>query len=835
VGGAKNANAFAERLAQLGLPANTTFAALSKHRIADFSDGFGSDLMGDAEDRATIAGLKEIEREGVLQERGEARNRETQNVVLRVRVLEQLRKDMGAAEKKGGARKGAAAGMGAKAKAGAAEEGEEEDEEDEEPRKPVKKAAKKPSQRKSEFKRHSSDEEESESSGSSDSDSSSGSSSSSSDADSDASGLVRRKNLKKGKGGKAAPRRVASKKPLRKAAPVSDSEEGEASDASEASEKSGGKKKGKLSKKEEMQRQRDSVLKGGARGEEYDEGEEGEEKDDEDEDMDSEFASDDDAMAVDDGSFLGAYGASAPVARDSGPDLRAADLADIETIHICRRQALEHMSSPAFKDMVSGTFVKWPKDYGGRRPPTEADVAAGLQSKYRIGRVVGVVRVGGSMYDPWKNDLEMLKNGKRVDKAGVVRSTNLALHVGVGSSKEVELAAAGGAKRTPRTLRLSLLSNSGITPLEWSEYASRLAQQYQNDGKKLEDKEVSKWEVGQKASEWAAALATASYSTVYVDKVLAEREKSATVDMSRTLNPTVLRTARQDKLDGLSEKLKALAKEEEMVRQELAQAVAAEGAGEEDDALDDGLGGGAEPAAGQGGSGGAARSTAAGTLGALTKERIQLETSADGVRAELRAIDEEEAKRRARAGAIVAAKLAAGRNVSVLTSLVNDRIIADNAARMTMAADMERGKDLSAELAEIDDNPFLRRKTQPTNLFRVARKAGEAPPPEVAPPPPVAAPKEEGVPKRERLDLAALLDDGPAGFDRAGAGAEAPGGGAADALDDLSALPPDAGLMAALLRSKVTGAAAPPPPAGGGLKPGGSISLAAFRAKLGTQ
>lgn len=42
----------------------------------DYGDGYGSDLMGDEDDRAALMAMNELDREMILAERSEARDRE---------------------------------------------------------------------------------------------------------------------------------------------------------------------------------------------------------------------------------------------------------------------------------------------------------------------------------------------------------------------------------------------------------------------------------------------------------------------------------------------------------------------------------------------------------------------------------------------------------------------------------------------------------------------------------------------------------------------------------------------------------------------------------------
>lgn len=55
---------------------------------SDYDDGYGSDLMGDEEDRARLAGLTELDREMELADRAEAREKELERRQT-VRALKQ--------------------------------------------------------------------------------------------------------------------------------------------------------------------------------------------------------------------------------------------------------------------------------------------------------------------------------------------------------------------------------------------------------------------------------------------------------------------------------------------------------------------------------------------------------------------------------------------------------------------------------------------------------------------------------------------------------------------------------------------------------------------------
>ena len=59
---------------------------------SDFDDGFGSDLMGDAQDRTELSAMNELEREMILADRSEARDREKERR-RNARLVRQRTKD----------------------------------------------------------------------------------------------------------------------------------------------------------------------------------------------------------------------------------------------------------------------------------------------------------------------------------------------------------------------------------------------------------------------------------------------------------------------------------------------------------------------------------------------------------------------------------------------------------------------------------------------------------------------------------------------------------------------------------------------------------------------
>ena len=66
-----------EREQNCETPHLTTLPPPSSQKLgSDVDDGYGSDLMGDADDRAHLATLTELERESVLFDRAEARDNE---------------------------------------------------------------------------------------------------------------------------------------------------------------------------------------------------------------------------------------------------------------------------------------------------------------------------------------------------------------------------------------------------------------------------------------------------------------------------------------------------------------------------------------------------------------------------------------------------------------------------------------------------------------------------------------------------------------------------------------------------------------------------------------
>eukprot|EP01050_Picozoa_sp_SAG11_P020420 SAG11_NODE_3438_length_2448_cov_1.520647_1_plen_608_part_00 len=69
----------------------------------EFDDGFGEDLMGDADDRATLAAMSEMQREEVIADRSEARRkmRERQETQRQIKAAQKREKEAAATAKKG--------------------------------------------------------------------------------------------------------------------------------------------------------------------------------------------------------------------------------------------------------------------------------------------------------------------------------------------------------------------------------------------------------------------------------------------------------------------------------------------------------------------------------------------------------------------------------------------------------------------------------------------------------------------------------------------------------------------------------------------------------------
>jgi hypothetical protein len=271
----------------------------------------------------------------------------------------------------------------------------------------------------------------------------------------------------------------------------------------------------------------------------------------------------------------------------------------------------------------------------------------------------------------------------KTSSADTIRSTDLVYVVAVGSSRNTAAAAgplgapsstSAGGKQVPRTIRLKDLSNHSITQLEWRAYTDRIRDQHGRT-KDVEDLAPTRETLLTKAAAARALQEKPGTSHDQVDRALRERGRQTFLTgeaIKKVINPTFTRTVASERLEVLEGEARALA---------------------------------------------AASSSLPPQAAADAKRR--LESDMKEQRRIISEIDKEEERRRSKARSSTEVSLQDKKHVSHLTSVVNRELIAANRERMHAAADIERVKDDKAAQAEINENPFMRRRTIPTNLFKV--------------------------------------------------------------------------------------------------------------------
>lgn len=409
--------------------------------------------------------------------------------------------------------------------------------------------------------------------------------------------------------------------------------------------------------------------------------------------------------------------------------------------------------------------------------------AAGqTRTHYRLARVAGGVVFGEHTrdhYDPWKGR-EGLKGG--VENPIIL--TNRGLAIAFGSS---ELGPTG----SKRTVRLLEVSNDRVAPGEFGEYALRLRRQRDlPSGDALTDRLPSLGEALAKAAAVKKLESTATFGPDAIARRLAETDRwlDHKDGLRRVANLTRLRDLAQIDLDKWTRELHAA------------------------------------QARGDGDAAGRARAN----VGHYERR--------------LAAVAGEEDRRRAKTRAAEARLAAEGRGVSVLTSRLNAKTAESNRAMMEKISDDLRGKSTAQLEADIEDNPYQRRRTIPQNLWSVpgqqaaAAAAGKAAPAPAAAAAGASSSSSSGAAAGHHASVSAedalvttedLFGEGPDSEQGQAAGAAAGGDAATSAvtagLGGLELLSPSASVSTGPEASPAASSGA------GGRK---SISLADFRKRL---
>lgn len=492
-------------------------------------------------------------------------------------------------------------------------------------------------------------------------------------------------------------------------------------------------------------------------------------------------------------------------------DLAApASLKDINRlVRLTRSQAQDHLSHPQFKEMMVGCFVRFPNPHVNihANPRDAQAVSEGRLSQYRVARIVEVAKTG-LWYDPYNKGEQPGAKARTADdakfeagrtllkatKADDVRATQYMFVVAFGSNR-LEATKTG---TKPRMVRVKDISNDAITELEWEQYKERVADQYSRTDS-AEDQIPTVAAVRQKRAAFQIMADNPAATKGQVELALAKNNTVTYMNkdnIKRVINPAYSRTMASERLQDIERQLANLI---------------------------------------------------ASGMPSVDKARLALESERRYYKGLLNQINEEEERRRADAKSKMESKLRDKNQVSVLTSVVNRELIDANRERMRAAADIERVKDDKAAQAEINENPFMRRRTVPTNLFKVSKSgapAGAAPAAAAAAAAASAAPTAGAAapvaPSSSSSSVLAdhdlLLADADApvlGGAGAGAGssasASASGPMAAGAAPDIDGLDVDLDLQLGLGPAPVAAA----PSASSAPVAGRGMSLAAFRAKRG--
>ena len=375
---------------------------------------------------------------------------------------------------------------------------------------------------------------------------------------------------------------------------------------------------------------------------------------------------------------------------DKSDLLREATANDINAnVRLTRSQAQRLLSHPHFKEIVTGCYVKFPQAISNPNDPAIREaLQKGTISRYRIGRIVEVGH-SGRFYDPYQPDEKNKQNNHNDDdgfdggifggpgksllkavSADMVRNTDLVFVIAVGSNRTTT---GPGGKLVPRVVRIKDISNHSVTDVEWRAYTDRLRSNHSttNDPDDLVPiREI----LVTKANSARELQENPTFTREQTEKTLRERTRHTFTGetIKNVINPAFSRTLASEKLQHIEYQLKNL------------------------------------------------DSNAVG----VENQRKLLERDYQEQKRIIQEIDRDEERRRDEARKLAERRLRDKKQVSALSSVVNMELIAANRERMHAAADIERVRDDKAAQAEINENPFMRRRTVPSNLFNV--KGGKA-------------------------------------------------------------------------------------------------------------
>jgi hypothetical protein len=264
-------------------------------------------------------------------------------------------------------------------------------------------------------------------------------------------------------------------------------------------------------------------------------------------------------------------------------------------------------------------------------------------------------------YDPWYGTPHL-----KAHENSPVDKTNMALHIAIGSS-----AMQAGSSTTKRVVEFFRVSDSFPTLLEWQEYCRRCKEQYRTTHSQ-EDAPTTVGEIRRMFATKKLLKDQASFTPTLVDKSIKLREEFMFTDakLRKLPNLAYIRDAMSLRLDECSKRLREYS--------------------------------------------------------ADSQEHKLLTSEIGKLRNRLNAVNREEAKRRVAFREKEKEKLETRKDVSSLTRLINSKVEKHNREVLELAAHANRAKisDPAAAAAN-EDNPFMRRRTAPEILWKVAAQAAD--------------------------------------------------------------------------------------------------------------
>jgi len=378
-----------------------------------------------------------------------------------------------------------------------------------------------------------------------------------------------------------------------------------------------------------------------------------------------------------------------------------------------RKMVLAALDRPNFDDLVTGAYVRIQQVPAGgvsRGPLT-----------YRLGKVVGV-QSADKPYDPWRSSTTGDEAALRQRLQPRIPTTRVLLHVAFGSSTTVGSFTGGGKPKgdgkgegdkpekagPPRLIPLHQLSSSFPTQAEFDALCERLRSQHAVSHS-ADDLLPSVGECRKTQRVRQEAYLQQAYTPTAVDKSLQMQSELFTADrLTQMANLAHLREQKHARLESVRELLKDL---------EAAVAIASSSHADHVTAME------------------RAAADKLPTIRALQAEEKR-------IIAHLGMIAAEEAARAKRYRHAEEEKLTTGRDISTVTRVLNSRIAEHNRRVQAIMSEGMRSKSSADADAEMEANPFARRRTAPIVMWKVG--SGSAAPPVPAAPAASAAPPAAG-------------------------------------------------------------------------------------------